>query len=127
MPARVKERVNREMAKKNKPATRKRGEYNVYDVRRGMWLMVKGMSAHRAERDAGVPHQSLRHNFLKCLGFNHSKHIKICKLHWPAMEEKIAGYQLGQWGGHVDGRRLLPDEEELIVAACEFAAKLCFP
>ena len=43
------------------------------------------------------------------------------------METKIAGYQMSQWGGHLTGRALLPDEEELIVAACEFAAKLAFP
>ena len=88
--------------------------------------MVKGASAHSAERDTGVPHQSLRRNFEKCLGFSHSKFIKICPLRWPAMEETISRYEIPAWGGG-KGRLLLPDEEQLIVATCELAAKMCFP
>ena len=89
--------------------------------------MVKGQSAHSAERDTGVPHQSLRRNFAKCLGFNHSKYVNISPLRWPEMEKKIARYQIPHWGGSIAGRLLLPDEEELIVATCELAAKMCFP
>ena len=127
--ARTKERVNKKLAEKEKAkkleTKKKRGDYSIHDMRRGLWLMVKGASAHAVSRDVDIPHTSLRRNFLKCLGFNHTKHLQIGKHRWSKIEKKISNYEMAEWGGH--RRMLLPDEEELIVAACELAAKYCFP
>ena len=41
------------------------------------------------------------------------------------LEKKIMQYQFASWGGHA--KVLTNDEEELIVCAMEYAAKMCFP
>ena len=122
----VAERLIQQQKTARQVMNKKRGEYTIDDVRRGMYMMVKGASARQAEKDVHVPMKSLRRNFFKCLGFRHSKHIRIAKNRWDQIEKKIAAYQLKEWGGH--GKKVLTnDEEELIVCACEFAAKHCFP
>ena len=128
---RERERVEKSMEKnqerlKKKRNTKKRGDYDVYDVRRGLWMMVKGSSARQAEKDTNVPERSLRRNFVKCLGFNHSKHSRISRTRRDVIEKKIANYELQSWGGAYK-KVLLKDEEELIVCAAEFASKHCFP
>ena len=111
--------------KKYLKPTKKRGDYTVHDVRRGLLMMVKGLGVREVEAETGVPDTSLRRNFCKCLGFHHRKGIKVSRSRWVNIEKKIANFELTKWGGSC--RALLPDEEELIVCACEFAAKMCFP
>lgn len=122
---RDRQRVNKAM-ETNKIPSKKRGEYSIQDMRRALWCMVKGASAWQVWKEVGIPVNSLRRNFFKCLGFKPSKHHRIDKKRWAAIETKIARYEFAKWGG-ADKKRLLPDEEELIVSACEFAAQNCFP
>ena len=121
--ARVDKHLN-SLKKSNKHKFKKRGDYDVHDVRRGLMVMLRGFSAHEAAKDVGVPVTSLRRNWTKCVGSVHRKG-KVSKAQWEVIEKKIANYDLQKWGGKC--RKLLPDEEELIVCACEFAAKMCFP
>ena len=97
-------------ARKKVTINRRRGEYTIDDVKRGLYAMLKGSSARQAEKDVGVPMKSLRRNFVKCLGFKHSTHCRIARHRWDALEKKIASYELQVWGGHSSAGRRRADE-----------------
>lgn len=118
-------KTKRKHQKKTNNNKSRNGGYTIDDVKRGLYMMVKGVNVQQTQADTKVPQNSLRRNFLKCLGFKYKPNPKISARRWPHIEKAIANYQLPGWGG--SNMYLHRDEEELIVCACEYASNMAFP